>query len=272
MTTRQDAYERFNAFYDLEYAAYEDDIPFYLAFAQEANGPVVELGCGTGRVLQALEATGLPLAGIDSSESMLAVARGRVGREVVLARWDMRDIEHCPALTNGPYFMAFSAINTFLHLPDADAQVEALNSIRGIMVTGGLLLLDLMTPDARYLSELDGRPLLEFSGRMANGDHVDKWVVRTHDQAQQTIDTTVMFDVTSVENGTLTRVRDSYVTRYIHRFELEHLLHRTGWEIVSLYGSYELEPFDSSSERMLVLATWGSGEPNEEDSEWLPSN
>lgn len=272
MTHRADTYQQFAAYYDAEYAPFDEDIPFYMEFARKANGPILELGCGTGRVLAALEDTGLPLAGIDTSDSMLAIARGRLSSDVQLAECDMRSVGSCPSITNGPYYMAFSAINTFLHLPDSDAQIEALASIREAVVPGGLLLLELMAPDPRYLAELDGRLTLEFTGTLADGNRLDKWVVRTHDLAHQTIDTTVMFDVTDAETNVVTRVSDYYATRYIHRYELEHLLHRTGWEVVSLYGSYELEPFDSGSERMLVLATWGNNESSGEGSGWRHDN
>lgn len=272
MTENTDDYAKFTAFYDTEYATFDDDIPFYVEFASKANGPILELGCGTGRVLAALEATGLPLAGIDTSASMLSVARLRLGPEVQLSVWDMRDVASCRSISNGPYFMAFSAINTFLHLPDCESQVLALRSIREVVVPGGLLLLDLMVPEPRYLADLDGRVHLEFTGTLPTGDRLDKWVVRTHDLAAQSIDTTVMFDVTDRATGLVTRVSDYYATRYIHRYELEHLLHRTGWQIVSLYGSYELEPFDSDSERMLVLATWGNDASSGEETGWRRDN
>ena len=153
--------------------------------------------------------------------------------------------------------MTFSAINTFLHLPDVESQVRTLNGLRRVVVQGGLLLLDLMVPEPHYLAGLDGRVVQEFSETLPDGHRLDKWAVRTHDLANQTIDTTVFFDTTDRVTGAVTRVSDRYLTRYIHTFELEHLLERTGWRLISLYGSYDLSPFTSDSERMIALATWG---------------
>lgn len=258
MSETIDTYQRFAEYYDLEYDQYQDDINLYRQFAVEANGPVLELGCGSGRVLRALEDLGLPLAGIDPSPTMLALARHRVLPTTTLVEARMEDLRP-GLLPSQKYWMAFSAINTFLHLPDADAQLAALAAIRSVVIDGGLLLLDLMTPDPAYLYGLDGRIALEYSGTLPEGERLDKWVARTHDLANQTIQTTVLFDTTDPVSGVVTRVADRYTTRYIHRWELEHLLVRAGWQLIALYGSYDLEPYRSESERMIALATWNDG-------------
>ena len=252
-----DLYERFAVYYDLEYAAHTADLDFYRQFAYQAGGPILELGCGTGRVLAALEETGLELTGIDSSPAMLTIARRELGAGVRLVQCGMEAVADCPDLHTDHYWMAFSAINTFLHLEDSAAQLRALDGLRRVIVQGGLLLLDLMTPEPHYLASLDGRVVHEISATLPGGDRLDKWAVRTHDLATQTIDTTVYFDGTEAGTGVVTRVSDRYSTRYIHRFELELLLERAGWRLISLYGSYDLSPFTSDSERMIALATWG---------------
>jgi len=258
MSETVDAYLRFAEFYDLEYDQYRDDLELYRHFAVEANGPVLELGCGSGRVLRALEDLGLPLAGIDSSEAMLRLASGRLSADTTLVHARMEDLQ-ATRLPDAPYWMAFSAINTFLHLPDADAQLAALEAIRSVVIDGGLLLLDLMTPDSLYLAGLDGRVTLEYSGTMADGRRLDKWTARSHDLERQIIHTTVLFDTIDPLNGVVTRIVDEYDTRYIHRWELEHLLARAGWQLIALYGSYDLEPYRADSERMIALATWNDG-------------
>lgn len=253
-----DAYQRFAEYYDLEYDQYQDDLDLYRQFAAEADGPVLELGCGSGRVLRALEDLGLPLTGIDPSPAMLRLARQRLSPETALIEARMEDLEP-GQLPTPKYWLAFSAINTFLHLPNAEAQLAALAAIRSVVIDGGLLLLDLMAPDPHYLVNLDGRIALEFSGTLPDGRRLDKWVTRTHDLASQTILTTVLFDTTDPVSGAVTRVADQYTTRYIHRWELDHLLARAGWELIALYGSYDLEPYRADSERMIALATWNDG-------------
>jgi SAM-dependent methyltransferase len=253
-----DPYRRFAAYYDLEYAGYTADLEFYEQFALQAGGPVLELGCGSGRVLAALVDTGLELTGIDTSPAMLDIAGKTLGDRVRLVQCGMETVDDCSELLRDHYWLAFSAINTFLHLPDADAQLRALHGLRHVVVQGGILLLDLMVPEPHYLGGIDGRVVHELTTTLPDGNRLDKWAFRTHDLATQTIDTTVFFDITDRETGVVTRVSDQYLTRYIHRFELEHLLERAGWRLISLYGSYDLSPFTSESERMIALATWGS--------------
>lgn len=252
-----DLYQRFAAFYDLEYAAHTVDLEFYEQFALQAGGPILELGCGSGRVLRALTDTGLELTGVDTSPAMLAIADRVVGAHARLVQCGMEAIDDCADLPSNHFWMAFSAINTFLHLPDVESQVRTLNGLRRVVVQGGLLLLDLMVPEPHYLVGIDGRVVHELSATLPDGHRLDKWAVRTHDLATQTIDTTVFFDTTDALTGVVNRVTDRYLTRYIHQFELEHLLERTGWRLISLYGSYDLSPYTSDSERMIALATWG---------------
>jgi SAM-dependent methyltransferase len=255
--TITDPYAPFAEYYDLEYDAFGADLDFYRQFAREANGPILEIGCGTGRVLRALTDLGLPLAGVDNSAAMLRRARSRLPGDVNLVLGDVRCLT--PAqLPDAPYWMAFSAINSWLHLPDVESQLRALRALRAVVVSGGLLLLDLMVPEPHYLAALDGRLACEFSTTFPNGDRLDKFVSRTHDLHTQTIQTSVYFDRAHADSGQVRREVGRYDTRYLHRFELEHLLVRAGWRLISLYGSYELDPYGADAERMLALATWGS--------------
>lgn len=254
----RDAYEVLSRYYDLEFDAFDADLHMYRQFTANAGGPVLEIGCGSGRVLTELADLGVSLTGIDSSHAMLAIALDRLDDRVHLLERDMRALSVPHELPGAPFWLAFSAINTFLHLPDVESQMMTLNGLREVVVSGGLLLLDMFVPHPDYLTSVDGRLAHEFQTDLPDGTRIDKWAARTHDLASQTIDTTVFFDATSA-TGQVTRCVDRYATRYIHVFELEHLLARTGWEIVSIFGTYDLDPFDSDSDRFIVLATTNAG-------------
>ena len=71
-------FDRFAPFYDLEFGAFADDLPLYRGFAARGAGPVLELGCGTGRALLPLARDGFAVTGVDLSPAMLALARRKI--------------------------------------------------------------------------------------------------------------------------------------------------------------------------------------------------
>src|SRR5687767_13403442 len=99
-------WDEYAPFYDWENARTlgRRDVPFWRNLALQAGGPVLELGCGTGRISLPLGRAGVPLTGIDRSAAMLAYARGRLrrarlGDRVALVQGDIR---HLPfASTDG---------------------------------------------------------------------------------------------------------------------------------------------------------------------------
>ena len=72
-----------------------EDVGFYVELAREADGPIVELAVGTGRVAVPIaRETGMPVIGIDCSPAMLALARERcAGLPLELRLGDMREFE-----------------------------------------------------------------------------------------------------------------------------------------------------------------------------------
>jgi SAM-dependent methyltransferase len=246
-----DPYAVLSRFYDLEFDAYDADVDMYRQFIVNMGGPVLELGCGTGRILQHLQSLDVQLFGVDTSESMLAAASQRLEARVDLARLDMRSLEE---LGTRRFSLVFCAINSFLHLPDVDSQLAALESVELVIQHDGVFIIDLFVPQPEFLLAQDGRLEVEFSAVLDDGSRLDKLTTRSHDLANQSLYTTVYYDLTGVD-GMLSRTVATYTTRYIHQFEMEHLLARTGWDIVSVYGGYDLHPFDSESDRMIFVAT-----------------
>src|SRR5206468_10927619 len=95
--TRMSEYDSWAAVYDDWATDMTEDVPFYVELAREADGPVVELAVGNGRVaIPVARETGKPVIGIDRSPAMLAQARERAeaaGVQLNLRELDMRDFE-----------------------------------------------------------------------------------------------------------------------------------------------------------------------------------
>ena len=73
-----DEYDRIARYYDLTHDRLTADVPFLLAQAAEAGGPVLEIGCGSGRLLVPLARAGQTITGVDRSAEMLARAEPRL--------------------------------------------------------------------------------------------------------------------------------------------------------------------------------------------------
>ena len=249
-------FDRFAPFYDLEFGEFADDLALYLGFAARAGGPVLELGCGTGRILLALAGAGYRVTGVDLSPAMLAVARAKVSAaglagSVALVEDDIRRLDR---LGDARFALAFSAINSFLHLETRADQEATLAAARARLLPGGLLILDLFPPDPRTLLEQDGRLAHAATYRdPRSGERIDKFVASTVDVAEQRIETVFFYDRLRAD-GAVERTAAPFALRYVGRFELELLLERAGFGDVRLYGSYELDPFTAESERLIAVA------------------
>src|SRR3954454_12581093 len=135
-------FDRFARFYDEDYRHYDDDVDATVHLAQEMDGPVLELGCGTGRLLLPLTVTGLPLTGVDISPALLARARAKLatvahGDTVTLVQADLRAL----ALAQREFAFAFCTSNTLMHLAGAEAQLAVLERVAAHLRPGGLLML-----------------------------------------------------------------------------------------------------------------------------------
>src|SRR4051794_19283497 len=115
-------------YYDLEYGTYEDDLDFFVQLATALDPgrglPLLELGCGTGRIALALAEEGFQVVGVDTSMAMLRVCAEREKQirgsgTVTPTLAYMKKLDDVPA---GPYNMAFCALNTFAHLISTDQQ------------------------------------------------------------------------------------------------------------------------------------------------------
>lgn len=262
--TSEDQYAQIAPFYDLEFDSFDADVDLYLGYAQIVGGPVLELGCGSGRLLLPIAEAGFQVTGVDNSASMLDRARQRLNGvpeagNVQLESGDMRDLNQ---FGRNSFNLIIVAINSFLHLESREDQLTALSEMRRVPGRDGLLVLDLFNPTPDTLVRMEDRYTFDSRWTVPSGDRVERYSYRQLDSANQFVTTTLFYDVISA-SGTVTRHTTSYQMRYIHRFELESLLEGSGFEIEGLYGSYALDPLEHDSEHLIAVAhrTPDPGEP-----------
>lgn len=248
-----------------------DDLPVYLGFAQRTGGPVLELGCGTGRILLALARAGLDVTGVDDSPAMLDLARRKLdqaglGGLVELAQADARDLNlsaaGLPAQVGEEgrhgarsYRLAICAQNTFCHMLTTADQLRLLGAAYRYLEPGGLLVLDVFNPDPAVLAGDDRRLVLMGVTTDPDSGHtlIQTMARDVSDAGEQVEHVTLCVD--ELDNARMVaRQVFQLDLRYVYRFELELLLDKAGFALEALYGSYDLDPFTGDSERLLAVA------------------
>ena len=250
-----DPYEDLPELYDLEHAGFADDIAMYLQLADVVGDPILELGCGTGRVLGPLARAGYRVTGLDVSRPMLLKAESHLqgiaaAQQAQLVQLPMLEADSAPG---GPFGLVLLSLNGLLHLPTQAEQRATLTASRRALDPRGMLVIDAFNPDPAQMAAFDGRVQHEGSWTDEDGTRVDRFAARTLAPAAQRIDTDLWFDLTA-RDGSLRRVRTVFPMRYVHASELELMLELAEFADWKLYGSYELDPFDEGSERLIVTA------------------
>jgi SAM-dependent methyltransferase len=249
-------------FFDADYADYVEDLPALRAFARRTGGPLLELGCGTGRLAVPLAAGGYHVTGVDLSPGMLALARQRADAagSRATSRLTLVEGDFATVPLAGPYRLAFVVMNTFLHLLTQEAQLQALRHWRAHLAPDAVLIIDVFFPDIDVLAALNGQVELDKTWTdEQTGGTVLKQVARTVDPAEQLMHVTFLYDlVPPGGRGPVERTVVSFDLRYLWRWEAELLLERAGFRVEAVYGSWELDPFDAGSERMIIVAGVGS--------------
>lgn len=246
--------DAFARYYDVDAGLETEDLPFYLAIARRTGGPVLEVGCGTGRVLVPLARAGFDVVGVDVSPAMLALAAQRVAAagpqsKVSLVRADARRLDLVERFN-----LAFVALNSLMHFVGDGDPEDALSAIHRHLRPTGLLVLALPNPEATLLGESSGQLVHEWTRTAPDTGHqLLKLRSQTIDSARQVLRLTFVYDDVAPD-GTLRRTAIPFELRYFFPRELRLLLEKSRFAIEDFYGGYELEPFESDSEHMVVVA------------------
>jgi SAM-dependent methyltransferase len=255
-----DPYETIARFYDVGMRGFDEDIALYLGLAERGNGSVLELGCGTGRIMEPLLASGFSVTGIDRSEPMLRRARLRLGQRYDRGALLQGAIRNPPI--RGRFDLVILAIDTMLHLETQAAQLDCLKAARGCLSRDGLLVIDLAAPAASGWEDWTAgvRPIVPaWRVQLDDGTRVDKFSTFNADPSRQTHAISEFYDCTSPD-GTLRRTSVDYDLRFIFPGELDLLLVAAGLELRDRYGDYDLHEFAAGSERQICVATCARSE------------
>lgn len=248
-------FDRFARFYDDDYRAYDDDIEAIVMLAAECGDPILELGCGTGRVLLPLATAGHSITGVDVSPALLARAEEKAHKQGVttnirLVKADLRTFD----LPEKQFAFAFCTSNTLMHFTSPEEQVAVLRNAARHLRPGGRLLIDLFNPDLPRLFAVEG--VMELADRWQDahsGADVLKWSVRRIDVAEQLQETTFIYEEIFAD-GRTQRTVCPFTLRFLWRSEAELMLQAVGLRIEDVLGSFDGDPYGSDSDHLILIA------------------
>jgi SAM-dependent methyltransferase len=250
-------YDRLSSeFYD--YHAKRGDVEFYVGLAKESGGPTLELGCGTGRLLIPTARAGIHITGLDNSEEMLEICRSKLAQEspdvqarVSLVHADMRDFD-----LEAQFALITIPFGPFNCLVSTEEQIHCLDCIRQHLSDAGTLVMDLWYPNLRELPASENGAEIytaQTPFKMPDGRNVT-WGIRNTsvDYGRQIIYEEMFYSIQHPD-GHREQLLYPSPMRYFFRYEVEHLLARTGLRPECIYSDFDKEPFGSKYPSELVF-------------------
>lgn len=237
----------------------QGDADLLLDFAREAGGPVLELGCGDGRLLFPMARAGIDVTGIDISDGMLERAKRlnsdespEVAARVNLVRTDMTDFD-----LGQKFSFAFCVFRAFNFIPTQTGQRACLVALRRHLEPGARFVLDVFDP-----------PLPSIKPG-SSGEHVPRlaevhWHPETKhevfieirdldlDVVGQVLRETWRFTERDGQGITTRQEQELLTMRWLYRWETRYLLELCGFEVEAEYSDYFGSPPAYGREQIFV--------------------
>jgi SAM-dependent methyltransferase len=246
-------YTPFAELYDLFYDDVAEDLEMYRGFAERTGGPILEVGSGTGRVALALAEEGHIVVGLELAEALRTTAqrkaeRAQLNDRVTFVVGDMRRFK-----IDQHFGLIIIPLNTFLHNLTLDDQLATLACCKKHLRPGGLLVLDCFNPDPAHAAD-DGRLIVQRSViDRATGQPALLLLSRLTDWNNQRQEIAYFIDRVD-QHGVVQRVILPTTYRFVFRNELRLLLKVGGFDLKDEYGSYELDPVEAGSDKLIAVA------------------
>lgn len=234
------------------------DLGFYLEYSRAAGGKILELGCGTGRILIPTASAGCSITGLDLSRHMLARCKDKLQEQP-------QEVQHRVQLVNAnmanfnlneTYTLITTPFRAFQHLLSIKDQLSCLRCANSHLEMGGKLILDLFQVNLRILNQDDyTKETEDFSNCEISKRRTMR---RTHriaarHRADQINDVELIYYLTDPD-GREERLVQAFPFRYFFRYEVEHLLARCGFKTIDIFGDFNKSPLKDDSKEMIFVA------------------
>jgi SAM-dependent methyltransferase len=257
------------ALYDWEYRRRRDDVRFYGTLADERGGPVLDLGCGTGRLLLPLVRAGHTVVGLDRAPAMLARAAARVARlaaplrrRALLLRADLRRLPIA-----GPRFeLAVAAFHTVQHLATDRELRGFFAEVARALRPGGWFAFDTFAPDEQFLARANAPGDRRWARTRFCHPATGRQLEYSESYRLDGRILTSTFHYRAVGRGQRGAVRDrrvDLVHRLLEPAVVRRLANAAGLELIASWGGFDGRPLDPPTEQHVFLLRRGA--PHHDD-------
>ena len=247
-----EVFDQVARFYDYEQKDFIKDIPLYLEYAKKCGGEVLELGCGTGRILLPIAREGIKITGLDASLEMLGVAQKKIDDtikdSVTLLQGDMRSFE-----LSKKFSLIFIAFRSFQSLLTRQEQISCLECVRKHLIDHGTFIVDLFAPRHDLLAQVERK--YDFGTFHDEKNNVD--IIRRcedkYDLARQMLHEDRFYEWKD-KNGKFHSQKWSFDLSYLFRYEAELLLEKCGFTVEKVYGDFDKSAYNYYSGEQIFVA------------------
>lgn len=231
-----------------------NDVAFYVEEAKAAGGTVLELGCGTGRILLPIARAGCTIAGLDGSRHMLARCREKLAAEppavrgrVSLHQHDMHDFNLGSGAT---YSLIIAPFRVVQHLTTVDDQLRFLAAVARHLAPRGRFIFDVFNPRFDLMTSADGVEHEDTpEHRLPDGRTLRRgWRIAKVQWVDQVSEAELIYYVDGK------RYVQAFEMRWYLPAELQHLLARAGFTVRQMYGDFARGPLVDGAPEQVVIA------------------
>lgn len=244
--------------YDLLVGNLDLGLDYYVGLAKEARGPVLDVACGTGRILLPCLKAGVDVEGLDLFAGMLARLREKASAS------DLAPILHQADMAKFSlprrYALIMIPFNAFPHNLTTDDQLSCLRACRDHLQPGGLLAFDTCFPGQAWIGAPSGTRVLE--GEFAHpetGLPVRMWDTRTFDRVQQIQHSFNEVEMLDATGNVIATYPSKTTLRWIYKAEMELLLRVVGFSRWQILGGFDGRPLERETDAMIVQAWTAPG-------------
>jgi len=246
-------YETVARYYEAENQVFTDDLPLYEHFAETYGTPILDVGCGTGRVNLHLAQAGYDTIGVDNATAMLDIARRKI--KLIPHLSDAAKLVEADITTfsEGSYPLILLPYNALMHFTEQTVQIDLLKHLKTLLTDDGVIIMDLPNAAEAYAAEDVGGVVLERTFiEPQSGNMVMQQSVSSIERVSQILTVSWIYDEI-LPDGLLKRTLAPLTLRYVFPSEMNLMLKEADLTLLELYGDYEQGDFVEGCDRMILV-------------------